>query len=112
MGSLAPWRLQKEKTHLIGGPAEKLRFGEALLFTRDGSWVDQPLCFAGPAGLLAFDAGETADFEKTADFGASGIEKSGSLLSGEPAGIGLGHCGFSSEDELGGDIHFNGSVPC
>lgn len=86
------------------------KFGEALFFPRDGLGIDEPLRFAGAAGLLLFDTAEAANFQKTADFGARGVEKGGGFLGGKPPGIGLRHLAFSSEVGWGGQVHCNGSV--
>jgi hypothetical protein len=65
--------------------------GQAAFFFGYGFGVDEPLAVAGAAGLLLFGAGEAAEAEQAADFGAGRVHHDGGLLGGKPIGEAFRH---------------------
>jgi hypothetical protein len=58
--------------------------GNEVALFGDRTRLDKPLPLAGTTGLLDFDAGEAANADETANFGAGGIKVRSSLPRGEP----------------------------
>jgi hypothetical protein len=60
--------------------------GEAALFFCNRFGIDEPLAVAWAAGLFLLCAGEAAETEQAADFGARRVHYDGGLLGGKPVG--------------------------